>query len=73
MIYMTDQPVEGKCIQPSELSEWGTALHSWASNEMKEEAPVMGEFSPTAYNEICFVELMGEFLPIKYAVKLLLW
>ena len=31
-IYITNQPVEGKCIQHSEQFEWGTALHSCATN-----------------------------------------
>ena len=47
MIYITNQPVKEKCIQPSELSEWGTALHSYATNWMKEETPIMGEFLTT--------------------------
>ena len=40
---------------------------------MKEETPIMGEFSPTMYAEvICYVKLMGEFSPTMYAVKVLL-
>ena len=38
-------------------------------NWMKEETPIMGEFSPTTYAEvICYVKLMGEFSPTTYAV-----
>ena len=45
-VYITNQPVEGKCIQPGELSESGTALHSCATNLIKEETPIMGEGEP---------------------------
>ena len=47
---------------------------SCAINWMKEETPIMGDFSPTTYAEvICYVKLMGEFSPTMYAVKVLLW
>ena len=66
MMYITNQPVEGKCIQPSEL-------HYTAVPQIKEETPIMGEFSPTTYaKEVCYVKLVGEFSPTKYAVKVLL-
>ena len=73
MIYITNKPVEGKCIQPNKLFEGGPALCSFATNWMKEETPIMGEFSPTTYaKKICCVKVMGEFSPTKYAMKVLL-
>ena len=72
-VYINNKLVKGKCIQPRELSKQGTALHNCATNWMKEETPIMGEFSPMMYaKEVCYVKLMGEFSPTKYAVKVLL-
>ena len=42
---------------------------------MKEETPIMGKCSPITYakgKEVCYVKLMSEFSPTKYAVKVLL-
>ena len=84
IIYITNQPVEGKCIQPSELSEWGTALHSCATKLVNFHGPQpmpkksamwnpWVNFHPqcTQWKSYCD-KVMGEFSPTVYTMKVLL-
>ena len=69
MIYTTHQPVEGKFIQPNELSK---VLHYTAVSQTgwKRKPLPWCEFSPTTYaKEVCYMKLMGESSPTMYTVN----